>query len=182
MNFRALTTLGIWLLAGCGTYYDPSDSYVRGLRFHDRGDYVAAKQIWEQMARAGDCDAQFRMGLLHVEGRAVEKDLASAVSWWTKAADQGQPRAQLALGDFYNPDNSYTRLWCKVDCSKDAAVAYKWYLLGQRSAGYENDKKYAALVLAKIASQLTSEQRSAGEEAATEWHPAPKACKPRVLL
>jgi len=46
--------------AGCipGTYYDPSDPYVRGLRNFDRGLFYKALGDWEPLARAGDCDAQ----------------------------------------------------------------------------------------------------------------------------
>lgn len=179
-HFHMLGALAL-LLAGCGTYYDPTDNYIRGVRMYDRGDFVAARQWWEPLALAGDCDAQFRMGLLHVEGRAARQDIHEVMSWWNKAADQGQPWAQLSLGDFYNSDNSGTRLWCKIDCEKDLTISYKWYLLGQKFAGRDNDKKYAALMLEKIRAQLTPEQKQQGEQLATEWKPAPQACKPRML-
>jgi hypothetical protein len=170
------------LVVACGTYYDAADNYVRGVRFYDRGDFVTAKRWWEPLAQDGDCDAQFRMGFLAMTGRAVEHDSAVVLAWWTRSANQGQPTAQLSLGDVYNPDNSYTRVMCKADCPKDAVIAYEWYLLGERFAGYEVDKRYAMSVLEKIRGQLTPEQRQAGERSATEWQPTPRQCRARVLV
>ena len=46
------------------------------------------------MAEAGDCDAQYRYGTLFLLGAGIPKDEAVAVDWLSKAATQGQYRAQ----------------------------------------------------------------------------------------
>jgi hypothetical protein len=72
-----------------------------------------------------------------------------------------------------------------IDCEnvpQDLIRAYKWYVLAEKSAVYDNDKKYLAAVLPRIRARLSGEQRSAGEREAAAWQPDPEACKPRRLL
>ncbi len=179
---RLFILLTVAFLGACGTYYDPSDNYVRGVRFYDRGDYVTAKELWQPMAEAGDCDAAFRMGTLYIEGRAVEVNLETAISWWRIAANQGQPRAQFSLGDMYGSREYGTNYWCSDDCEKDPATSYKWYLLAERFAGYDNDKRYIARLLSTTREHLTPAERAEGERLAKAWRPSPHACQTRVLL
>jgi TPR repeat protein len=89
--------LGAAALGACGTHYDPGNSYVRGLRFFDRGQFANAMFYWKPLAEAGDCDAAYRYGVLFALGAGVPKDLDVARDWWTKAANQGNYRAQVML-------------------------------------------------------------------------------------
>ena len=41
------------------------------------------------------------MGLLHVRGYGIPKNLAAAARWFRKAAEQGMPEAQFDLGYLY---------------------------------------------------------------------------------
>ncbi|MGV8998155.1 MAG: tetratricopeptide repeat protein [Parvibaculaceae bacterium] len=181
MRLQKLILLSALLLAGCGTYYDPADNYVRGLRWFDRGDYVAAAELWKPMAEAGDCDAQYRYGHLLWLGLGVETNKAVAQSMWKKAADGGQAKAQIAMGNlaFAAPDNIYQ---CHEGCSSDAGVAYKWYLLADKNAHYEGERKSVSRLLADIRDKLSVEARAKSERIANEWTPVPKACNPRDLL
>jgi TPR repeat protein len=81
-------------LAACGTYYDPGDIYTRGLRWFDRGNYEQARLDWEGLAKTGDCDAQYRLGVLYFLGAGVPQDFAEARKHWLIAANQGQGFAQ----------------------------------------------------------------------------------------
>jgi hypothetical protein len=187
MLLRSLTLVLVGAVLGaCGTYYDPSDTYVIGLRWFDRGDYKTARELWEPLAAKRDCDAEFRLGLLYFLAYGVQRDVPRAISLWTKAANAGQPRAQYALGDLSFNSEADTRLYCRIGCDRlnleDRAAALKWYLLAQRSATYENDKKYIAGVLPRIRATLTPEQQQTGEQAALQWQPSPSACHPRSLL
>ena len=176
------------VLASCGTYYDPADSYVRGVRFYDRGDYVTARQIWQPLAEAGDCDAQFRMGTLYFQGQAAISDIAAARKNFLEAANQGQPRAQIVLGDLYasvpgDKGSSFSGFWCDgPDCPKDLAEAYKWYLLAEKFSGYAADKKLVHSALGSVRGRMSPAQRQEGEQRASAWRPAPQMCKTRVLL
>ena len=49
-------------------------------------------------ADAGNVISQYNLGLCYAEGTGVEVDLAEAVRWFRKAAEQGMPQAQFNLG------------------------------------------------------------------------------------
>jgi Sel1 repeat-containing protein len=188
VSFERLIVLAAALVsAGClpGTYYDPVDPYVRGVRFFDRGDYATARQIWEPLVTAGDCDAEFRLGLIYFLALGVNRDVPKALGLWTSAANRGQPRAQYALGDVYFHSEVDTQFFCRFGCenvAQDLVTAYKWYLLAEKSAAYDNDKRYVAEVLPRIRARLSEPQRTEGEHEAAGWRPHPEACKPRRLL
>src|SRR5207248_1059878 len=44
----------------------------------------------------------FYRGYAYYLGRGVARDVRQAVSWWRKAADAGDPRAQAMLGRMYH--------------------------------------------------------------------------------
>jgi len=50
-------------------------------------------------ARAGHARAQFFVGTAYARGLGVEPDLALAITWWFRAADQGFHEADVALGE-----------------------------------------------------------------------------------
>lgn len=50
-------------------------------------------------ARAGVARAQYFAGAAHAAGLGVERDLALAVAWWFRAAEQGEPQAADALAE-----------------------------------------------------------------------------------
>lgn len=51
-----------------------------------------------ETAEQGCADAQFTLGIMYEFGDdGVEKDVAKAISWYRKAADQGHEQAQCAL-------------------------------------------------------------------------------------
>jgi TPR repeat protein len=53
-------------------------------------------------ARAGDADAQYRLGEKYAHRQCVTMDDAAAARWFAKAAAQGHARAQNELGRAYN--------------------------------------------------------------------------------
>jgi hypothetical protein len=174
-----------------GTYYDPFDAYVIGLRSYDRGAYQQAAERWAPLAKAGDCDAQFRYGLLYFRGVGIrderdsgyaEPNYAKALELWKSSANQGQPKAQMALGDLYYQGQRVTLGCSTCGVQRNLVVAYKWYLLGEKSAVYEGEKTYLSRILPSIRSEMTQLEREEGEKLAKEWKPSPSACKPRQLL
>ncbi|HEX7777350.1 MAG TPA: hypothetical protein VF449_12565 [Parvibaculum sp.] len=177
----AMLAVAAVLLTSCGTYDDPLDSYAMGVRWYDRGNYSEAAKLWQLLAEHGDCDAQYRYGHLLWLGLGVKMDKAAAFKFFEDAANAGQPKGQVALGDlaFARDKSTYV---CRENCIYDIVVAYKWYLLAEHGAYYEGEKTYVAEALADIRSRMTAAQKLRGEAMATEWHPYPKACEPRHLL
>jgi localization factor PodJL len=70
-----------------------------------------------QAAADGDARAQFEIGAIYTEGRAVPQDLGLAATWYERAAAQGFAPAQYRLGNLYEngkgvkKDLEQARLW-----------------------------------------------------------------------
>ena len=62
-----------------------------------RGEYAVAAQLMSPLAEKGDASAQFNIGYMYAHGLGVQRDLASAVNWYRKAAEQGLEIAQHRL-------------------------------------------------------------------------------------
>ena len=73
---------------------------------YEREDYVRAREIWKPLAEAGNADAQYKLGVLYIQGRGVEKDYAKAREWFEKAAAQGDVRARYYLSLLDSPFSS----------------------------------------------------------------------------
>jgi len=67
---------------------------------HASAEHTDLSRLLEK-AKAGNAEAQFRVGLAYDMGRGVPCDYAQAASWYRKAADRGHPGAQNNLGGLY---------------------------------------------------------------------------------
>ena len=61
-------------------------------------DEVREFQQMKVKAEAGDVNAQYKLGGMFGKGYGVAKNDAEAVTWYRKAAIQGEPKAQFYLG------------------------------------------------------------------------------------
>ena len=177
-----------------------TDPYIAGLRWFDRGVagengeikgltksplefYENAARQGDPLVEKGDCDAEYRVGLLYFLGKAKPQDNEMAVRLWTKAANGNQQRAQWALGDLYYHKHEYTFHNCdKCKIEKDLVQAYVWYRLLALSAKYEGEKDYAKFILGKLIPELTASQIREGDLRVAAWKPTPKDCGARKLL
>ena len=76
--------------------------FQKGVKAYERGDYATALREFRLVAKQGDADAQFYLGLMYYEGQGVPQDYAEAVKWYRKAAEQGNALAQVNLGVMYD--------------------------------------------------------------------------------
>jgi TPR repeat protein len=114
-------------------------SYRRALELHPRfpdaryrlalilkltNQHREATQLMEDAAIGGIPQAQYFMGNAYRNGQGVEKNLALAIRWWTKAVELGQQRAAESLSQLrrqaLSPDQSDRR-------RKDAYEGFKQY-------------------------------------------------------
>lgn len=72
-----------------------------GYQSYLKGDYDAAYEEWLPLARLGDAEAQYNIGVMYDEGAGRAQDLAAAADWYRKAAEQGFMDAQANLGMMY---------------------------------------------------------------------------------
>lgn len=63
-----------------------------------RSDYAAALAELEPLAKEGDADAQYLLGVMCAHGAGVKRDNDMAADWYRQAALQGLPEAQFSLG------------------------------------------------------------------------------------
>jgi localization factor PodJL len=89
----------------------------------------------------------------------VPKDYEQAASWFRKAAERGQVKAQHNLGVFY---------YKGLGVAKDEQQAYFWFLLAS-AAGDEE----AVRARERVESGLTEAQRAATQAKARDWKPHP---------
>ncbi len=109
-----LPAAALLLLTASPPYADLSE----GQRAYERGDYPAAYREWYALADSGSAAAQFLIGLMYEQGRGVPRDLAQAVMWYRRAAEQNDVYAQFRLGFLYAHGRGVNR---------DDAEAVEWY-------------------------------------------------------
>ena len=114
-----------------------------GYQSYLKGDYEAAYREWLPLAELGDAEAQYNLGVLYDEGAGVEQDLATAVSWYQKAASQGFIDAQSNLGMMYYHGHGVER---------DYRAAAQWF----RQAADQGDEE-ARECLEKISRELPAD-------------------------
>ena len=77
-----------------------------------------------------DADASWQLALTYMKGLGVQQDERQAAKWLKKAANLGDPRAQVALSDLYLRG---------IGVHRDYVRAYTWASIaaGQLGAEYE---------------------------------------------
>ena len=74
-------------------------------------------------AEAGDVDAQFGIAVLHDDDEGVVADVAEAIRWYRRAAEQGHPRAQWRLGHAYR---DLEAMMTERGVAVDHSTIYRW--------------------------------------------------------
>jgi TPR repeat protein len=93
--------------------------YDEGATAYNHGDFATAKRLWLPLAEQGDAKAQTGLAIMYFLGQGVTMNLAAAMDWSQKAAEQGSPVAQYLLGQIYqHPWDPEVR---------DLNAAFKWY-------------------------------------------------------
>ncbi len=127
-----------------------------GLRAYDGGRYAEAAMVWGRLAKAGDIDAQTALAGLYISAPpGIAYSPAKAVSLYRQAAKQGDPIAQMNLGDFYAKG---------VGVSIDFAKSAFWL---RRAANKDYD--WAAKRLRQIEPKLTKADRAEVTRLTVEW-------------
>ena len=160
------------------------DRYKLGLRWYQQGEYNIAKKMWLPMARSGDCDAEYAIGLLYFDGLGVRKNRETALRWWGRAADQAQPQALNTMGIISSHRSvPYTRLNCKKGCGepKDLIEAYKWFGLAEKY-GPPREQDFAQRSMNRISIDMNNDELEKAEILIKDWKAEPAVCKSRDLI
>lgn len=172
----------------CNTYYDPTDSYTRGLRFYDRGMTGVAREIWEPLVAQGDCDAEARYALVLFQRSDIAPDQPKGLAMMQRAANRGQPLAQLSLGslyyDNYIPNAGAGGRIVRCDgcgLTESLTESMKWLLLAKKTAVYDSQRRFVDQFMPQVREKMSAAEISAAEAAVAAWTPQAPICKPRSL-
>ena len=91
----------LFLLAGLLAWPFAHAGHDEGMNAYSSGDYETAAREFRALARQGDKEAQYLLGLLYEAGQGVEKDEQEAAFWLARSADQGFADAYFALGQMF---------------------------------------------------------------------------------
>jgi TPR repeat protein len=154
-KIRMALSIGITLTVGLG-YFDPAESQNTDSDIMSVFEHIQKHDYKSLVADAdkGNMLAEFFLaGMYHSGDRFVQKDDAIARTWFRRAAEQGLPQAEAALGEMYyngwggRKDGVAAREWflkaaeqgdvnaqvnlgtiCLYDNPKDYTEARKWFL------------------------------------------------------
>ena len=121
----------------------PDFALILGMMHYGGDNYFQIPQsnsdalLWvRRSADQGFALAEYVMGVMLEQGRAIPVDVKGAVDWYTRAANQGLASAQGSLGDLYYHGTKVER---------DCASAMKWL-----QAAADQEISYAQYILGRI--------------------------------
>ena len=121
-----------------GTLYEPSntDPAVRGKIIADE---AYARELFTQSATLGYKFSQFRLGQAYEYGHlGLAIDNRASISWYTKAAAQGEHQAELALSGWYltgaegilEHSDTEAYLWARKAAMGEGVLPKAWFAMG----------------------------------------------------
>ncbi len=139
-------------------------NYGRGV---PRNTREALKWL-RKAAQAGQEDAARLLAVKLYNGHDVPADFAEAMKWASLLAEKGDIPAQLMVANMYGNGEGTHR---------DLVQAYKWYAIaavGTKPEGGEQEPNTELVQTAvdnrdKLASLLTEEQETLGQQLASDW-------------
>ena len=78
-----------------------ASAFEKGLKANNLGDYEKAAIFYSQAAAQGHAEAQYRLGILYINGQGLMQSDERAAESFEMAAEQGLADAQYALGVLY---------------------------------------------------------------------------------
>ncbi len=94
--------------------------FAAGAQAYDAGDIETAIEEWRASAAEGELDAIVALASLTEDGIGLPQDYKDAAALYRRAAERGDPVAQLNLGDYYSRGKGVER---------DLVQAYFWLSL-----------------------------------------------------
>lgn len=134
-----------------------ADSLSDAQNAYAAGDYAKAAKLYRPLAKKGNAEAQFYLGVMYANGEGMPKDAAKAVEWYRQAAEQGDASAQRLLGVMYSTglgvpqNNKLALMWINIATENNAD-----------GKGQEGSAKLREMVV----KQMTDNQISEAQELA----------------
>ena len=103
-HLTAIFCLTLVILLGSAGNSESAD-FQKGLTAAQSGDFATALREWTPLAKQGDVNAQYNLGVMYDQGDGVSQDYKTAVKWYTLAAKQRHAFAQSNLGQMWSKNH-----------------------------------------------------------------------------
>jgi len=109
-----------------------SGDFQKGTAAYKSGDYATALREWDPLAKQGDTDAMFNIGLMYDKGQGVPEDNMIAVqwyriaAWWGHASAQGNLSEHYALGAGVKRNYARAYMWGNIAATNGNKTGAKW--------------------------------------------------------
>ncbi len=133
-----------------------------GVAAYKRGDYATALRELRPLAKQGNANAQYNLGIMYENGRGVPQDDAEAVKWYRKAAEEGYAKAQVLFGNMYLQG---------YGVPQDYVQAHMWFDVAASRLPPGKQRDLAAEARDLVGRFMTSTQIAEAEKLAREWRP-----------
>ena len=148
--------------------------FASGRTAYERGDFHAAHEQWQAVAKTGDAAAQAALGGLFIHGEGVTIDYGRALHWTRMAADQGEVTGQFNMGSIYagglgvERDYGEAAHWFQLAAEQNDAISrYNLAILYSRGLGVARDD-IEAIYMLNTASIIAGTPEIAQHELAAE--------------
>ena len=135
-----------------------ADSLSDANRVYEEGDYEKAAKLYSPLAKDGNAEAQYILGMMYRAGRGVPHDYNEARKWYLLASEQGHPIAQFYLGWIYAKGKGVP---------KDNIQAYMWLNIAIANAGSEARKEFI-VDRDSMAKSMTADQIAQAQKLSTK--------------
>ncbi|MBW7850126.1 MAG: sel1 repeat family protein [Rhodospirillales bacterium] len=115
MNARGLLVAAVLISAAS---MPAKADLASGIAAYEARDFATALVAFENQARAGDAEAQYRLATMFENGDGVDANETKAWSWLKRAAEANHVGAQRRLAEYYESGRGVPMSF---------AEAYKWY-------------------------------------------------------
>ena len=127
----------------------------------DRGQFARAADTWRDLARAGEPEAAFRLGLVNDLGLGRAADPVKAFRWYLEAAHRGHAAAQFNVGVMLDAGTGTSRSppaaatwYARAAAKRFARAEYNLALLYTEDEGLPRNVGLARAWMARAASTL----------------------------
>ncbi|WP_200763707.1 tetratricopeptide repeat protein [Nitrosophilus alvini] len=67
------------------------------IELYEKDRFEEALPLFKELAKSGDDEAMYFLGLIYYEGQGTKKDIDLAIKWWKKADKRGNLDAKYML-------------------------------------------------------------------------------------
>jgi TPR repeat protein len=127
----------------------------------NRGDWAGAVRLWRPLAKRGDVNAEYNLGVMYDLGHGIGMNKAEAARWYLRAAERGMGPAMLNLGAI---------IMIGSRRPADLVPAYKWFLVAARDTD-PGVRANAQQNLGLVAPLMSRGQIAQAEAQAQSWSP-----------